>query len=67
LHRVYFYEKETDKLAGSIKRRVFKDMANLKLSEKFHLRYFTLHIEEISDISEKIADILSIMAIQRTI
>ena len=67
LHRVYFYEKETDNLAITIKRKVFKEFDNLKLSEKFHLRYFTLHIEDISDTAEKIADILSIMAIKRTI
>jgi len=67
LHRVYFYEKETDNLAITIKRKVFKDFDSLKLSEKFHLRYFTLHIEDISDTAEKIADILSVMAIKRTI
>ncbi len=67
LHRVYLYEKEADKLADAIKRRVFHDMPNLKLSEKFHLRYFTLHIETLSDAAEKTADVLSIMAIKRTI
>ena len=34
LHRVYLYEKEADKLADAIKRKVFHDMPNLKLSEK---------------------------------
>lgn len=53
LHRVYLYEKEADKLADAIKRRVFHEMPNLKLSEKFHLRYFTLHIEILSDAAEK--------------
>lgn len=65
IHRVYFYEKETNKLAQSIKRRVFHDMNQLKLSEKFHLRYFTLHIEELSIAAEKTADLLSVMAIKR--
>lgn len=67
LHRVYLYEKEVDKLADAIKRRIFHDMPGLKLSEKFHLRYFTLHIETLSDAAEKTADVLSIMAIKRTI
>lgn len=67
LHRVYLYEKETDKLADSIKRRVFHDMPQIKLSEKFHLRYFTLHIETLSDAAQKVADTLSIMAIKRTV
>jgi len=67
LHRVYLFEKEADKLADAIKRRVFHDMPNLKLSEKFHLRYFTLHIETISDAAERAADMLTIMAIKRSI
>ncbi|MDL2322448.1 DUF47 family protein [Bacteroidales bacterium OttesenSCG-928-A17] len=65
IHRVYFYEKEVNKQAQSIKRKVFHDMNSLKLSEKFHLRYFALHIETISDSAEKTADLLSIMAIKR--
>lgn len=67
IHRVYFYEKEVDKIAQSLKRKVFQEMTNLKLSEKFHLRYFTLHIEILSDSAEKVADLLSIMAMKRTL
>ena len=67
IHRVYFYEKETDLLADIIRRKIFREMPDLRLSEKFHLRYFTLHIENISDTAEKVADILSIMAIKRMI
>jgi len=67
IHRVYFYEKETDVIADIIRRKIFREMPDLKLSEKFHLRYFTLHIENISDIAEKVADLLSIMAINRIV
>ena len=67
IHRVYFYEKEADLLADIIKRKIFQEMDNLKLSEKFHLRYFTLHIEQLSDTAEKVADLLSIMAIKRMV
>lgn len=67
LHRVYLYEKETDKLALSIKRKVFQDMPQIRLSEKFHLRYFTLHIEILSDVAQHAADLLSIMAIKRSL
>lgn len=35
IHRVYFFEKEADKLANNIKRKVFHEFPNLKLSEKF--------------------------------
>ena len=67
LHRVYLYEKEADKLASSIKRRVFQAIPQLKLSEKLHLRYFTLHIEILSDVAKNAADLLSIMALKRAI
>ncbi|HOG05889.1 MAG: DUF47 domain-containing protein [Paludibacter sp.] len=67
IHRVYFYEKEVDLLADIIRRKIFREMPDLKLSEKFHLRYFTLHIENISDTAEKVADLLSIMAIKRIV
>jgi uncharacterized protein len=67
IHRVYLYEKEVDKLADAIKRRVFHEMPNLSLSEKFHLRYFTLHVESLSDAAERAADLLAIMAIKRTV
>ena len=65
IHRVYFYEKETDVFADVLRRKIFHEMPSLKLSEKFHLRYFTLHIENISDTAEKVADLLTIMAIKR--
>jgi predicted phosphate transport protein (TIGR00153 family) len=67
IHRVYFFEKEADKLANNIKRKVFHEFPNLKLSEKIHLRYFTLHIENVSDAAEFVADILSILAIKRIV
>lgn len=65
INRVYFYEKETDKQAQAIKRKVFHEMDELKLSEKFHLRYFALHIENLSDAAEKVADQLSVMTIKQ--
>lgn len=65
ISRVYFYKKETKKYAQAIKRKVFHEMMNLKLSEKFHLRYFALHIENLSDAAEQAADQLSVMAIKR--
>ena len=66
-NRVYFYEKEAVKLSQSIKRTVFHDMGHLKLSEKFHLRYFALHIEDLSTAAVKVAEQLSVMAIKRSL
>ena len=65
--QVYLYEKEAVKLSQSIKRTVFHDMDNLKLSEKFHLRYFALHIEDLAAAAVKVAEQLSVMAIKRSL
>ncbi len=66
--RVYFYEKEAVKLSQSIKRTVFHNMTeDLKLSEKFHLRYFALHIEDLAKAAVKVAEQLSVMAIKRSL
>jgi predicted phosphate transport protein (TIGR00153 family) len=67
IHMVYKCEKEADKLALKIKREVFSGELGISLSEKFHLRYFTLHIENLSDLAEDIADLLNIMAIKRIV
>ncbi len=66
-HRVYFYEKETDTLAANLKRKIFHEMEDLKLSQKIHLRYFTLHIEQISDQAEKVARILSLLILKTSV
>ncbi len=64
IHKVYFYEKEADRLADAIKRKIFS--ADLELARKIHLRYFCLHVETLSDRSEEVADRLAIYAIKRT-
>ena len=65
VRRVYFFQKEADRQAKSLKRRVFHEMNGLKLSEKVHLRYFALHIEELALAAAKVADQLSVMSIRR--
>ena len=67
INRAYFYEKEAVKYSQTIKRTVFHNMPSLKLSEKFHLRYFALHIEDLSKAAENVADQLAVMAIRRTL
>ena len=66
ISRTYYYEKEAVKYSQTIKRTVFHKMAALKLSEKFHLRYFALHIENLSKAASNVADQLAVMAIRRT-
>lgn len=67
IQKVRLYEREADKLALKIKRKVFHEMNELSLAEKFHIRYFTLHIENISDIAESLSDMIQIIAIKRTV
>ena len=64
LHKVYFFEKEADKISDRLKRRIFS--SDLDLSRKLHLRNFALHIEEISDHAEDVADRLGISTIKRS-
>ncbi|MCF0168218.1 MAG: hypothetical protein HUJ93_06235 [Bacteroidales bacterium] len=64
VRRVNFFQKEAARQATAIKKKVFQQMNDLKLSEKTHLRYFALHIEELALQAIKVADQLSVMAIR---
>jgi uncharacterized protein len=64
LLKVYYFESETDKLSFSTKRIIFQEMPNLDLAHKAHLRYIIHHIENISDLAQTAADLLSGMAIK---
>lgn len=66
LHKVYYWEKESDRLAGELKRAIFAD-DTLTLSQKIHLRYFALHVDTIADRAEDVADRLAIYTIKRSI
>lgn len=67
ISRAYYYEKEATRFSQNIKRTVFHKMDNLKLSEKFHLRYFALHIENIAKAAENVADQLAVMVTRRSL
>jgi uncharacterized protein len=64
LLKVYYYESETDKISLSTKKIIFQGMNELDLAHKAHLRYIIHHIERISDLAQKAADLLSGMAIK---
>ncbi len=66
LYKVYHYEKEADTISHKLKHKVFQN-DKYELAQKMHLRYFALHIDNIADISETVADKLSIYAIKRLI
>ncbi|MCU0474251.1 MAG: DUF47 family protein [Bacteroidales bacterium] len=64
LLKVYYFESETDKISLNIKKHIFQDMKEIDLAHKAHLRYIIHHIESISDLAQKAADLLSGMAIK---
>ena len=64
LLKVYYFESETDKISKSIKMIIFQKMNELDLAHKSHLRYIIHHIEKISDMAQRAADLLSGMAIK---
>lgn len=64
LLKVYYYESETDKISLSTRKIIFQEMTELDLARKNHLRYVIKHIENISDLAQKAADMLSGMAIK---
>jgi uncharacterized protein len=64
LLKVYYFESETDKLSLSAKKIIFQEMNDLDLAHKAHLRYIIHHIENISDLAQRAADLLSAMAIK---
>jgi uncharacterized protein len=65
LHKVYFHEKEGDRVAESLKRKIFA--ADIDLARKTHLRDCARGIDNVSDAAEDVADRLSIYAIKRTV
>ena len=64
LLKVYYFESETDKLSIKTKKKIFQEIKDIDLAHKAHLRYIVHHIENISDLAQKAADLLSGMAIK---
>ena len=64
LLKVYYFEGEADKLSLYTKKKIFQEVKVIDLAHKAHLRYIVHHIENISDLAQKAADLLSGMAIK---
>ncbi|MEN8115444.1 MAG: DUF47 family protein [Bacteroidota bacterium] len=64
IQKVLFYHRETNTLSTNLKRKIFQEFDTLKLSEKLHLRYFALHIEQVSDVAKVVAQQLSSLVIK---
>ena len=64
IHKVMFFEKQGDMIGTKLKRMIFDDK-KMELSHKIQLRMLCDDIDAIADLSEDIADQLSIYAIKR--
>ena len=65
VHKVYFFEKETDRIASNLKMKIFR--RDMDLSRKMHLRDVATNVAKISDEAENVADRLAIYTIKRSI
>lgn len=65
MHKVSFFENEADKISHRAMASIFD--GDLDLSQKNQLRQFILHIDNIADIAEDVADKLAIFALKRAI
>ena len=65
MHKVIYFETEADRIGHKVMTDIFGTDSDL--SAKNQLRHFILHIDNISDIAEDVADRLSIFALKRAI
>jgi predicted phosphate transport protein (TIGR00153 family) len=63
IHKIGFYERESDKIAIRMKKNIFK--SSLTLDRKMHLRDLVDTIEQLADEAENVGDRLSIYTIKR--
>jgi len=63
IHKVYFFEREADHIGEKLRRQIFA--LEIELAAKSQLRWFALHIEQISDFAQAVCDRLSIYTIKR--
>ncbi|HOQ11381.1 MAG: hypothetical protein BWY23_01416 [Spirochaetes bacterium ADurb.Bin218] len=65
LHKVKFFENESDYVSEKAKRELFE--LNISLERKLHIKHFIVSIDSISDVAEDISNRLSIAAMKRIV
>jgi len=65
-HKVSYWEKQSDKVSTRLQRSIFRH-DELELSHKLQLRDFVIHVDQIADQAEDVADQLSIYVIKRSL
>jgi len=66
MHKVSYWEKQSDKVSTRLQRNIFRQN-ELQLSHKLQLRDFVMHVDQIADQAEDVADKLSIYVIKRSL
>jgi predicted phosphate transport protein (TIGR00153 family) len=66
MHKVSYWEKQSDKVSTRLQRNIFRHN-ELELSHKLQLRDFVIHVDQIADQAEDVADKLSIYVIKRSL
>jgi predicted phosphate transport protein (TIGR00153 family) len=66
MHKVSYWEKQSDKVSTRLQRNIFRQ-EDLRLSHKLQLRDFVIHIDQIADQAEDVADKMSIYVIKRSL
>ena len=66
MHKVSYWEKQSDKVSTRLQRNIFR-LNELQLSHKLQLRDFVIHVDQIADQAEDVADKLSIYVIKRSL
>lgn len=67
VNKVHFYEHEADDVEEHLKRKAFTNKEINSFSHKVHMRYFAEKIAAVSDVSEQVAERLSVYTIKRRI
>jgi hypothetical protein len=66
MHKVSYWEKQSDRISTRLQRNIFRK-EDPHLSHKLQLRDFVMHIDQIADQAEDVADKLSIYVIKRSL
>ena len=66
MHKVSYWENQSDKVSTRLQQKIFRRQ-DLRLSHKLQLRDFVIHIDQIADQAEDVADKLSIYVIKRSL
>jgi predicted phosphate transport protein (TIGR00153 family) len=65
IHKIGFFEREADKIAIRLKKKVFD--SDLPLDQKLHLRHLVDGVDKLPDEAENVGDELSIFTIKRSL